>query len=80
MEGKRWQFHVIGQVSGYLSGLIVQSSQEACQDLIYYDHRNLGNMKAQDKVLTSKQLQPTVWTRQRPLNMSTNRNKTWDWD
>lgn len=55
MEGKHWQFRFLGQVSGCLSGLIVQSSQEARQDPFIYDvHKNLGNMKAQDKVPTLK--------------------------
>lgn len=31
-EGQCWQFYFIGQVSGCLSGLSVQSSQEAPQD------------------------------------------------
>lgn len=82
MEGNLWQFHFIGQVSGCLSGLLVQNSQEAHQDahLFIMFIKILGTLKHKTRSWPLKQLQPTVWTRQRSLEMPTNRNKTWDLD
>lgn len=42
-EGQRWQFYFIGQVSGCLSGLLVQSSGGSSRfSFIYYVHKTLG--------------------------------------